>query len=527
VDCYGRYAPVYHAGEKYAVIPCITLEEYHASFRKGSSFMRVILIATLLQDYVNGVLSPISMDATKTCPPYGIYHLATCLSEHGHEAFVIDQIAQGTPDLRPHAALLATADLIGIGTSSLSWPTARDCIAVLASSFPAVPIVLGGIHATMFDRYVLETTGANFVVRGEGEVALPVLCEAMLGIKTYSDVPNLTYKLMSGKIVRNPSAGKITAEQLSAYPLPDYGSVPFGAYYGLAIETSRGCPFDCIFCSTAYRKTWRGIPAEVVVDRIEQATAFLPRTTGGVLQIIDDEFTTDTARTMRICDLLNKRNLYPRLVYDARINDLLEMELVCGLAPYTEQFLVGAECGYDRGLATVGKRTTCAKMSSAAENLMRTGIAEKADFSFVIGFPWETKDEVMQTVRFAHHLHSSFGVRILLQWYCQIPGSRLWNEQRSKEIVHESLYDNYGFFRNHYLFRTGVRLKPSEIFDVQDVLESIKAGSGKNRYGMPLVECSSPEAIIANYPRRKFDDNALASLREAAGVFENHHQPTL
>jgi anaerobic magnesium-protoporphyrin IX monomethyl ester cyclase len=480
--------------------------------------MRVVLIATLLQDYVNGILKPISMDATKTCPPYGVYLLATLLKELGHETAIIDLIAQGSADLRPYTSLLSSADLIGIGTSSLSWPTARDCIATISSAFPDIPIVLGGIHATMFDRYVLDSTSADFVIRGEAEMVFPELCDALQGLKRFSEVPNLTYKLMTGKIVQNQQSVKMTADMIAGCPIPDYSEIPFGVYYGIGMETSRGCPFDCIFCSTSYRKTWRCIPAENTVDRIEKIMSFTTRTSGGVLQIIDDEFTIDAQRVLMICNSLNRRGLHPRLIYDARINDLHDTNLVQALAPFTEQFLVGAECGYDHGLEKVGKKTTCSKMISAAENLRKFAIAEKADFSFVIGFPWETKAQIMETIRFAHSLHSRFGVRILLQWYCQIPGSRLWNEQRENEIVHESQYDDYGFFRNHYLFRTAVRLKPSEIFDIQEIMQSIKAGSGRNKYGMPMVECSTPEPIFKNYSKQKNNDNALANLRQVAGV---------
>jgi anaerobic magnesium-protoporphyrin IX monomethyl ester cyclase len=480
--------------------------------------MRIVLIATLLQDYVNGILAPISMDATKTCPPYGIYLLATLLRDSGHDVTVIDFIAQGSSDLCPYAGLLSAAELIGIGTSSLSWPAARDCISAISSSFPEIPIVLGGIHPTMFDQYVLATTGAQYVIRGEGEKTLPMLCDALEKRTQLSSIPNLTYKHFTGKIIRNAGGQKIQSDVLAEIPIPDYSRIPQGVYYGIGIETSRGCPFDCIFCSTSYRKSWRGIPAEVAVDRIERGMFFSKRTIGSVIQIIDDEFTTDTSRTIDICKILNQRALNPRLIYDARINDLLIPELVNSLSPYTEQFLVGAECGYDRGLELVGKKTTCAKMAAAAKNLAEGGIASKADFSFVIGFPWETKADVMETIRFAHGLHTQFGIRILLQWYCQIPGSRLWNEQREKEILHESLYDSYGFFRNHYLFRTGISLKPSEIFEVQKTIDSLQAGCGNNRYGMPMVAGSNPEPIFSNYPKNIESTSALANLREVANV---------
>jgi anaerobic magnesium-protoporphyrin IX monomethyl ester cyclase len=458
------------------------------------------------------------MDAARTCPPYGIYLLATLLRELGHETTVVDLIAQGSSDLRPHFMTLAAADLIGIGTSSLSWPTARDCIATIRSAFSSVPIVLGGIHATMFDRHLLTTTGAGFAIRGEAEVALPALCDALRGKGRLPDVPNLTYKTLSGRIHRNPAATMLPAETLARYSPPDYSGIPRGRYFGLGVESSRGCAFDCCFCSTSYRRSWRSLPADTVVGRIEKAMSFGPLTSGDVVQIVDDEFTTQPERVGRICALLRERRMRPRLVFDARVNDLLDPAFVETIAPFAHQFLVGAECGYDRGLEMVGKKTDCRRMTLAARNLHEHGIADRADFSFVLGFPWETKADVMATVRFAHDLHSRFSIRILLQWYCQIPGSRLWSEQREREIVHEAHYDDYGFFRNHYLFRTGVSLKPSEVFDVQSIVESLKAGSGRARNGMSMVECSVPEPIITNYPRETGDNSALANLREVVGT---------
>ena len=60
-------------------------------------------------------------------------------------------------------------------------------------------------------------------------------------------------------------------------------------YKGLSIESSRGCAFDCSFCSTSYRKTWSGMPAEKFVDRLEEMLPQVERTQLGMIHVIDDE----------------------------------------------------------------------------------------------------------------------------------------------------------------------------------------------------------------------------------------------
>ena len=470
-------------------------------------------------DYMDGVLRPISMDAVRTCPPYGIYLLAAIAKAQGHEVVIIDLIAQGSRDLLPHAETLMSCHLVGIGTSSLSWPAARECTQEIRRYRPDVPILLGGIHATMFDKYVLFASAANYVIRGEAELAFPLLCRTLEQNGNLLDVPNLTFKMMNGKIVRNRTAPKISEQQLAEFPLPDYSRLPSGIYTGLAMESSRGCPFDCVFCSTSYRKSWRGIPAGQFVDRLERVLPFTVRTTRGLIQIIDDEFSVKRERAVDICKEIGKRNLQVRLVFDSRANDLNDESFVDAVLPYAHQFLVGAECGYDDGLKKIGKGTTTEKLTRAAAVLRKKGIAGRADFSFVIGLPWETKAEVIETIRFANKLYETYGVRVLLQWYCQIPGSRLWDEQRQKEIVHEAQYDDYGFFRNLYLFRTGVRLTPSEVHEVVGILNSVQSLSYKNENGMDMVQSSAPDPILTNYPGFFTDRErgGLPNLREAVG----------
>jgi anaerobic magnesium-protoporphyrin IX monomethyl ester cyclase len=480
--------------------------------------MKVLLIAPPIMDDFWGEPQSIAMDAVRECPPYGMYLLTAVLRKAGHETHLADLIADGSKSVEPYMNHLADCGLVGIASTSMSWPTALDVIRQIRRARPEVPIVLGGIHPTMFDYYLLSTYPVDFVVRGEGEVALEALCTALETGEGIDQVPNLSWRDQSGRICRNPVAPKIAKDDLGKYPIPDFSALPMKLYKGLSIESSRGCAFDCSFCSTSYRKTWRGMAPDVFVDRLEAILPHVGRTQLEMIHVIDDEFSMNPKRTVEITNVLRERSLQPLLIYDSRATDLLYDGLVPSIAEFTGQFLVGAECGYDEGLLRIGKGTTTQILEDAARVLYRNNLSGNADFSFILGLPWESTKEVRKTCQFAAHLFASYGVRILLQWYCQIPGSRLWEADREAGLVTEAMYNDYGFFRDLYLFRSGVKLTPPEILEISGMITSLQAMARVQYPHKTMVEYGHPEPITIFYPEEVMSKrpDGLASLREVS-----------
>jgi anaerobic magnesium-protoporphyrin IX monomethyl ester cyclase len=485
--------------------------------------MKVLLIAPPIMDHVQGALVPIAMDAHRECPPYGMYLLVATLRARGHEVTFADLIAAGTSSITAYLDALADAQLVGIGATSMSWPTALAVIEQVRERRDDVPIVVGGIHPTMFDRYVLSAFPIDYVIRGEGELGLAALADMIEKGGDPRSVPNLSWRTDDGEVIRNPLNQLISKRELPEFPVPDYAELPANIYGALSIESSRGCVFDCSFCSTSYRRTWRGIDAETFVDRLELIMPHVDRTMFGNIHIIDDEFSMNPARATKIAQIIGRRGMKPALVFDSRANDLLTEGYVEAIAPFTQQFLVGAECGYDEGLKLIGKGTTCEKLDAGAKVLAKYGIAERADFSFVLGLPWETRKEVEQTIEFAAYLHASYGVRILLQWYCQIPGSRLWDDAQKRGVVTEAMYDEYGFFGDLYLFRSGVKLTPDEIYSISNKVSALLTLARLQYPDNCMVEYAFPEPVAKYYPRilQSFKDTGLPSLRQVSRPRDN------
>ncbi len=488
--------------------------------------MRLLLISPPVMDKTpNGEYIAISMDAKKVAPPYGIYLLATILQEHGHEVDIADLIASGSMDIGAYLAQLHRYDLVGVGATSFSWPTARQCINEIRRVDKDIPIVLGGIHPTMFDHHVLQTTEATYVIRGEGEYALVELCEALEGKREIDDVTSLTYKKLTGETIRNQPRRVVN---LSSLPIPDYSMLPPLEYSGISIESSRGCPFDCSFCSASYRKTYRMMEPSKFVDHVEAMFPYLDVTLDRSIHIVDDEFSANLRRTHAILDEIARRRLNPKLVFNSRVAEMSNPEFVKAVAPYAGRFLVGAECGYNEGLKRTGKKTTVELIEKAAQTLARFGIANLSDFSFVIGFPWEQHDDAVKTISFASRLQIMYGVNLLIQWYMQVPGSRLWHDQKNEGIVSEVQYDEFGLFRNLYLFRTGVKFSLEEFRSISEIILSVRMVQRLGGIGnSSQLQYAHPLPIRRYFPRTletHADVSGLPSLRELSTLAGGRHE---
>lgn len=435
-------------------------------------------------------LRPVGADGVRPCPPYAVYLLAGVLASRGHEVVIADLIADGSGGLVP--AGIDDVDLVGVSSTSLAWASARVAMAHVRAARPDVPIVAGGVHASQFDRWVLAHSDADLVIRGDGEHALLALCDVLERGTDLATVPSLSWRRPDGAHVRNAAGPAVSAADLTAWA-PDYSQLPARAYWGLALETARGCAFDCSFCSTPHRKRWRGGEAVAVADRLERLVPHLDRTITRSVYLVDDEFTMNPARARQIGDELTRRELPLGILYDSRAPDLLRPGLLASLAPHTRSLLVGAECGYDEGLVRIGKGTTCAVLRDAAAALADAGIARHADFSFILGLPWEGPDEVRRTIDFGFELAHEHGVRLLFNWYAQIPGSHLWDEARARGAIHESRYDRFGVQRDPDVFFGAVRLTPTQIHDVAAEVRRRRRDLGSRA---PAPEFGLPPALV-------------------------------
>jgi anaerobic magnesium-protoporphyrin IX monomethyl ester cyclase len=382
--------------------------------------------------------------------------------------------------------------VVGVSCNTPNWPTARVVVECIKSACPDLTVVLGGIHPTSYGEHVLKICPADYVIRGEGELPLLQFLEALQRGRPLDSVPGLGYR-REGEVVFNPKLGLAPTETVEALPDPAYDFLPWGVYETLSVESARGCKFKCTFCSTKFLGSWRGVSASNFVDRLERLSPFLARTRYGVFSFIDDLYTSDIQRVVDITGLIKERGLGIKATLDARATDVIRGKVAEALVPITNHMLIGAECGYDEGLRKIHKGCTTKVLEQAAALLHSVGLSPQVVFSFVIGFPFETREDCTRTIEFAANLLVKYNVRIYLQWYNTIPGSAIWDELAARGLVDISMYDDFGFFSSEYLFRAGVQLPLDDIRELSETIKSINTMLLFTQPADDIIQFAAPE----------------------------------
>jgi anaerobic magnesium-protoporphyrin IX monomethyl ester cyclase len=274
-------------------------------------------------------------------------------------------------------------DVIGVTTMGLTSviPTSQYVRELRKANY-CNPIIVGGHGATMSPRPLLEA-GADAVVLGEGEETFRELIK-----KGVSPTVKGLALLSKGTLTKTPSRPLIQDLDVLEEPARDLAGPP---PEGVAlVETSRGCPYHCMFCEASrfYNNVWRPRSPEVVVKNIQS----LVKQGAAIIHIVDDNFTVDPRRVLRICELLEKGPLPLFFYFSARSDDLLNLpELIPALA--RAHFLragIGIETLEPELAHLIGKPISREQHSRAVSGLRKAGIYTMA--SFITGLPGETED---------------------------------------------------------------------------------------------------------------------------------------
>jgi len=178
----------------------------------------------------------------------------------------------------------------------------------IKGAFPSVPVVVGGVLATTMPHQVLLESGADIVVKGEGEVAF----SRILNGHSLETIPGLVFKKQDGEIFES----KLRSEQLRTVdmiPPPGYDFRPMEDYVcwsprgnkadrTLSLISSRGCPFSCEFCSIPEKgQLWRPFTPERVLEEIKMA---IERWGVNHIEFEDDNFTLKEPRALAVLSFL-------------------------------------------------------------------------------------------------------------------------------------------------------------------------------------------------------------------------------
>jgi len=349
--------------------------------------------------------------------PYQLLYLSSYLKKHGIESKIYelgvfdekdcikseDRIRCGISDYAINAILeKEQPDIVGISTSyTVFHQDYIDIIKLVNKLNPFIRIIVGGNHASVFPELMLEA-GADQVVVGEGE-------EAFLDI-----VRGNRESIVHKEFIQN----------LDDIPFPDYGSIDLKQYIdvgnpftmrspSIGIITSRGCPHNCIYCTAngVWQRKWRARSPENVIAEIK----WLNETYGiGEFHILDDNVSVNRVRLMKICDLIIEENLDIKW---ATPNGIAHWTLDYKLLNRMKEagcyrITLGIESGDRETRKFIGKPHSLAQAEWIITWANRIGMWTMA--TNIIGFPYETREQISTTIQFAKDCGVDFATFFLL-----------------------------------------------------------------------------------------------------------------
>lgn len=359
-------------------------------------------------------------------PLLSFCHLAASLRARGHEVGLYDASAPAAarePDAIAARIEAFAPDLVGLHVKTLH---AQPAYALAASVGARWPLVAGGPHATVCPDEPLAH-GFRFVVRGEGEEALPELADAVDGARPFGEVAALSW-IDRGLLRHNPSRGFLL--ELDALAAPTSALDLFDpAWYGAAralppagLLSSRGCPAACTFCAnnvTGRRFRYRS-PESVAAEVALLRERFGLR----AFSFFDDSFAVGRRRVEALCAALAAVGPvhWTCTAHPAHLDGetLRAMKRAgCGGVD------LGMESGSPEMLLRIGKGVTVERVLAVLEECRALGLSAMVNLMF--GWPDESDAELDATLAFmdrAAPLASGFNARGVLVPY---PGTEIYD----------------------------------------------------------------------------------------------------
>ena len=347
-------------------------------------------------------------------PSMGLAAVGAIAEKEGHRVKVIDCEAEGLSynDLEPRIKEFQP-DLIGMQTFCNTINRALEIAKRVKENIDSnMKIVLGGVQATLFPNEYIQNRFVDFIVVGEGEIIFKNLLDALANNNSdLTKILGLAWKKDSQTIV-NPPEKLIT--DLDQLPLPARHLFDLSKYFPSAqlrgkrtfhIVTSRGCPFNCGFCSChkTFGRSYRFMSARRAIEEIK----FLKdKYNIDGLHFYDDTLTINKERIAELCDKMIAEKINLPWACFTRVDCVDEKLLRKMKQAGCYQIFYGVECSNQRLLDIVNKGITIEQIKNAFKWTKQAGIEALA--SFIIGLPTETEEEARQTVNLAIEIDADY-----------------------------------------------------------------------------------------------------------------------
>jgi anaerobic magnesium-protoporphyrin IX monomethyl ester cyclase len=374
-----------------------------------------------------------------------------------------DEIRSTIQDYRP--------TIVGISAMTPNF-TSASIVAQLVKKFDEkITVVVGGPHATIAGRDVVESPFVDIAVRGEGELTIVELLQALEGKKTLGDVNGIIYKV-NGSQIETTARDYISDLSTLVFPyesvsdvLKDFQYYPLQAFNN--VFANRGCPFDCSFCGSRY--IWSRHVRFRPIDHLIREIVDLRKKGINTLYFCDDTFGVNKKWLSEFCAELTKScpglkwscEIHARLIDDKTL--LLMKEAGC------YKIELGIESGNNEILQRIRKQITIEDGLLAAKRIRDHGI--ELHVYFLIGFPFETEQSLNDTFEAIKSLKNRASIMISI--FTPYPHTELFEFC----LQHGLIDDNYNIsLHNHQSYNYFCLYLPENRFkevakDIEDFVD--------------------------------------------------------
>jgi len=390
--------------------------------------------------------------------PLNILYLASNLEKNGHSVKVMDISAEGLilPEII-RKVKRSKPKLVGISAMTTGIQSAVTlAIHLQAENFT---VGIGGTHVSVDPTFITRYPMFDFGVVGEGEITLvEIVRDLKKGVKpkgiyygqtvqNLDDLPFPARHLINTDIYRR--------EEMLDFEVPAAG-----------ILSSRGCPYDCIFCCIPNRHRVRFRSAKNIVDEMESVY----EKCGGNYSFVDDCFTINRKRTMEFCEEIIRRRLDCRYIASTRADKITqEMAGLLRRSGCTDLYF-GVESGSPRIRNEVIKKHIREEdIREAVKACRDKGIM--SNLFLMLGFPEETKGDIEQTVQIGNRVRADcIGIHITMP----MPGSEIFEIAIKEGLFKRTIIDDYASGKLGKGFRENYPLYVPKGLNIEDLMDAKK-----------------------------------------------------
>ncbi|MEK6237465.1 MAG: B12-binding domain-containing radical SAM protein, partial [Planctomycetales bacterium] len=357
-------------------------------------------------------------------------------------------------------------ELIGLSCMfTHSWPMIRELLRCVHERFPDVLLVAGGEHVTSMYEMVMEQTPVDLCVLGEGEETLLELLDAIAAEKSHQEIPGLAVRdAESDKVVKTGARARI--RNVDDLPWPAWDLIDPMAYLETKVYigpsvgkpipmlATRGCPYQCTFCSSKNMWTTRYWTRDVkdVVDEMEH---YQKQFGASDFQFQDLTAIIKKSWIVDFCNEIISRKLdltwqIPVGTRSEAIDSEVAELLVKSGCTYIQY---APESGSEKILKSIKKRVKLDNLLESVQGTLDAGM--RVCVLLIIGFPDETKEDLRATFRFMRRLARMGVHEIAISCLVPLPGTEIFENLRKDSLI--ELDDDYCYWMSGATAMTQVK----------------------------------------------------------------------